>query len=381
MSREKAVRILQATVSNDGGGLTGYICNNYRFIDKSKVQFDFLSYEEHLNFKNEFTEMGAHFYTVPHPTHFFQYLHALQVIKRENHDAAIHFNLSYANIIPIIAAKLAGFSRIIVHSHSTQIDEKRMWVRKIKQYIHLTGKQLIPYLATDYWACSKLAAEWMFPHGILNSGQVVLAHNAIDTNKFKFDREKRRQIRTELGITEDTFCVGHIGRFSYQKNQPFLVDIFYQICQKRPDSCLLLIGGKDNGEDVYQEVLDKLKDYQLENKVRLLGFRHDTSNLLQAMDAFILPSRFEGLSIVAVEVQTAGVPSFFSDAMTKETNLTSNCHFISQRVSANYWAQVILENLPGRRNDNVFEVKKAGYDLNDEVQKIISFYMQLGNKK
>lgn len=65
MSREKAVRILQATVSNDGGGLTGYICNNYRFIDKSKVQFDFLSYEEHLNFKNEFTEMGAHFYTVP----------------------------------------------------------------------------------------------------------------------------------------------------------------------------------------------------------------------------------------------------------------------------------------------------------------------------
>lgn len=160
-------RILQIAVANDRGGLTGYIVNNYRKINRKEFQFDFITYDDKLDFSDEVEKMGAKIFYLPRPSHVVAYYRALKTIQKQFDYLAVHFNLSYVNIVPILLAKMAGFKRIIVHSHSTGIDDPSTIIRMIKITIHHIGKQLLPLLATDCFACSKLAARWMFPNNII----------------------------------------------------------------------------------------------------------------------------------------------------------------------------------------------------------------------
>ena len=302
------IRILQATVSNDKGGLTGYICQNYRYMDKKQVQFDFLTYETELDFRAEFEKMGARFFVVPKPSHFLAYYQALKQIRFQNRYKAIHFNISYANFIPLLAARLAGFSKIICHSHSTEIDDKRPLVRGIKKCIHYIGRALMPALADEYLTCSDLAGQWMYPESLRKGSHYHIAKNAIDLEKYRFNPELRNKVRKALGIGEHTFCVGHVGRFSYQKNHEFLIRVFAELHKQLPESCLLLIGGHMNGDAYYENARALVKKLHLKACVQFLGVRKDVPDLMQAMDCFVLPSHFEGLPIVGIEAQAAGLP-------------------------------------------------------------------------
>lgn len=375
---QKPVRILQATVSNDGGGLTGYICNNCRFIDKNRVQFDFITYENQLDFEQEFLDMGAKFFRLPHPTHFLEYTNILKSLKEENNYTAIHFNMSYANIVPIIAARRAGFKRIIVHSHSTDIDEKRSNMRRAKQMAHRVWKQWLPSLATDYWACSELAAKWMFPDSLLKGQKVIIAKNAIDSSRYRYNEKVRAEMRKNLGLADSTICVGHIGRFSYQKNQSFVIDIFNELVKCHSDACLLLIGGKQNGESFFNEVKEKIAQFNLEKKVKILGVRHDVPQLMQAMDVFILPSRFEGMGNVGIEAQAAGLPSLFSIVIPKEMEITQKCYFMDVSLMAKEWAKKILEVSKDERSDTWQEFISSGYEITDEIEKVTNCYELMG---
>lgn len=359
------IRILQATVSNDKGGLTGYICQNYRYIDKSKVQFDFLTYETQLDFQKEFEKMGARFYVVPKPSHFFAYMKALKQICKQTEYGAVHFNISYANFLPLLAAKSAGFKRIIIHSHSTEIDDKRKLVRGMKKCIHYVGKMLMPVLGTDFLACSQLAGKWMYPASVLHGEEYHLAKNAINLEKYRFNPVIRNAVRKKLGIGEKTFCVGHIGRFSYQKNHSFLIRVFAEVHKKQPDSCLLLIGGHMNGDEYYTEAKKMVEQFHLKEAVHFLGVRKDVPELLQAMDCFVLPSHFEGLPIVGIEAQAAGLPCVVSDWVTRELDVCGNVRFISIHSGSSGWVQALLQSSKRGRcatdglADNGYEIKSA----------------------
>lgn len=368
----KPIRVLLATVSNDGGGLTGYICQNYRHIDKEKVQFDFLAYEEKLNFKEEFEKMGAKFYQVPSPTHFFAYYRYLKKIRNERNYQAIHFNISYANFVPLLAAKLAGYPRIIVHSHSTGLDTPSKLKRAIKLMIHHVGKRLIPTLATDYFSCSKLAARWMFPDNIMKKKKYEVLYNAIDLDKFRFSEEKRKAMRESLGIEEDTFVVGHVGRFSYQKNHEFLIQVFQEITKREPKTILLLVGDGPDREKIESQV----KASGLEEKVKFLGRRSDVAALYQAMDALVMPSRFEGLCIVAIEAQMAALPNFCSEALPDETFVSSDSHKLSLSKSPAAWATEVLQAKGAPRGDRTGILRKAGYDAEMEIKRVEMLYMK-----
>lgn len=91
---KQPLRVLQGTVANDKGGLTGYICQNYRCIDKSKVQFDFITYDSALDFEEEFKQMGARFYRLPRAYHVFSYYRAMSKLQEEMHYEIVHYNMS-----------------------------------------------------------------------------------------------------------------------------------------------------------------------------------------------------------------------------------------------------------------------------------------------
>lgn len=368
------IRVLQATVSNDKGGLTGYICQNYRHINKSKVQFDFLTYETQLDFQKEFEKMGAKFYVVPKPSHFFSYLKSLKKIHKQTNYNAIHFNISYANFLPILAAKWAGFERIIVHSHSTEIDDKRKLVRGLKKCIHYVGKQLMPVLGTDFLACSQLAGEWMYPENLRERSHYHIAKNAIDLDKYRFNPDIRDKMRNSLGIGASTFCVGHVGRFSYQKNHEFLIQVFAELHRQVPDSCLLLIGGHMNGDAYYHNAKIVVERLHLGDCVKFLGIRKDVPNLMQAMDCFVLPSRFEGLGIVGIESQAAGLPCIVSDRVPQELNICGHVEFISIDFGTLGWVQALLRKSRNRKRYETGGLVEDGYEIRSEVRKIELLY-------
>lgn len=366
-------RILQATIANDKGGLTGYIINNYRRIDKEKIQFDFITYDDSLDFSAEILGLGAKVFCLPRPSHWFSYYKKMKELQSKNHYDCIHFHLSYANPLPVLAAKLSGFSRIIVHSHSTGFDENSYVVQSLKMLLHLIGKRLLPWLATDCFACSKLAAEWMFPSSVIEDEKYQIMYNAILLDKFRFNEEQRAQARESLNIPPDYICVGHVGRFTYQKNHEKLIGIFERIHEKNKKSLLMLVGDGENRKSI-ETMVERLR---LKDSVLFLGNRRDVSSLYQAMDALVLPSRFEGLCIVAIEAQMAGLPCICSDRLTMETKVTDSYVSVPLEADSEIWANEILRVCEMQRCDQTETLRAAGYDSDEEIRRLEKIYGQM----
>ena len=366
-------KVLQIAVANTRNGVTGYLLSHYRKMNRQRIQFGFVTYDREWDFAKEVERMGGGHHALPHPKlmNIVEYYKELKKLKIEFGYDAVHFNLSYANMVPVLLAKMVGFRRIIVHSHSTGIDSYSFVIRAGKGLLHYVGRQLILFLATDFCACSEMAAQWMFPTRLINQSQYTILHNAIEVRSFCFHREKRMMKRKELGISADDFVVGYIGRFTYPKNYRFLIQIFREIEKKNPRSVLLLVGDGPDREFAEKQVAV----YGLTDKVQFLGKRADAADLYQAMDCFLLPSRFEGLPLVGIEAQAAGLPCFFSDTITKEVGITDLAHFISLETSPTEWAEEILKKSQIPRRDTSEEIAAAGYDIEKEIREIEEFYL------
>ena len=267
------------------------------------------------------------------------------------------------------AAKRAGVPHIIFHSHASGVDGN---YRPVKLALHYLFRGRLKTLGTDFAACSRLAGKWMYP-GIPEK-DIVEVHNGIDLEKFRYRPEIRAEERRKLGL-EDAFVLGHVGRFSYQKNQSFLIDVFAALKKSRPDAKLLLIGSHDGTEARWEAVKQKTAVMGLSDDVIFYGTSEHVEKLLQAMDVFVLPSRFEGLSVVAVEAQAAGLPAVFSDRMTRETKLTKHVAFVGIRPGdVDRWVREIARVSGKQRVDTVQEIRARGYDQKDMIQGFLSLY-------
>ena len=173
----------------------------------------------------------------------------------------------------------------------------------------------------------------MYTSEVLGSGRFHIAKNAIDIEKYRLNPAKRAALRDELGIGNDTFVIGHVGRFTFQKNHEFLIEIFKEIYKRNKNSKLILIGKGKNEVKIKQMV----QTCGFGDKVLFLGYREDIPELMSVMDCFVLPSRFEGLGIVGVEAQAAGLPTFFSTEIPKELKLTPLAYSLSLHGNFNYY--------------------------------------------
>ena len=226
--------------------------------------------------------------------------------------------------------------------------------------------------ATDYFACSYLAGEWLFGKNNIKNGKVKVIHNAVNYDRFKYDEKIRKEIRKEFKIKDNELLFGNVGRFIVQKNHTFLIDIFKEIHKKNKNTKLILVGIGEKEE----EIKEKVKRLDLDNFVIFAGFRKDVNKIMQAMDVFLLPSICEGLPIVGVEAQAAGIPSFASkDVVTSEAKISKVFNFISLDKKAEEWADIIL-NSDLTRKDTKDELKKAGYFIEDSAKELVDFYLK-----
>ncbi len=369
---EEPIRVASVIGRYIGGGVEAVTINYYRNIDKNKVQLDFICDEDSTNIPYEEIErMGGKVIIIPSYSKPFKYHKALKRVLKEGNYKIIHSNINTLSVFSLFAAKCAGVPVRIAHSHSTT-NKKEKKKNLMKQVLRPFSK----VFATDYMCCSELAGRWLFGNKEYDKGNVYLLNNAIDLDKFKYNESLRKKKRKELGIKDDTLVIGHIGRFVAQKNHDFLIDIFNEIHKKNNNSILLLAGQGPLMEDIK----NKVKELNLEDSVKFLGQRNDANELYQAFDVFLLPSLYEGLPVVGVEAQAAGLLCYLSDDMTKETKVLDITKFMSLNNTPEEWADNILDDVKKyKRIDTSKEMTAKNFNIKEEAKKLEEYYLNLYN--
>lgn len=293
-----------------------------------------------------------------------------RLMEQQKYDV-MHLNIYQALSMCYAAeAKKAGIPVRIIHSHNTAL--RKSAGRSLKLMIHIMAKQCMVENGTRFLACSSDAAQFMFPQKITDNGAFFVVPNGIETERFRFDWQKRERFREQWGL-QGKLVVGNIGRLCCQKNQNFLLDVFRELCSFRPESKLLLVGSGDDE----QMLRNKAAQLGIEENVLFYGTTASPEEALWAMDAFAFPSLFEGLGIVAIEAQAAGLPVFCSEAIPKEAYVTEQIHQVSLGKGAEVWAKQISTCKPMQdRAEAVLKVRQAGFDIEDVVRQIVGYYLE-----
>lgn len=249
----------------------------------------------------------------------------------------------------------------ICHNHTTAC-----WGEGAKTLLKYILRPWNKLFATDFFACGETAGRWMYGNRCFEQGRVSVMSNAIDTQKFAFDPGARKQLRDELKISQDAFVIGHVGRFMYQKNHSFLIDIFAEVLKNKPGAVLLLVG---EGE-LMGNIREKVRARGISGSVVFTGAREDVNKLYSAMDVFCLPSFYEGMPVVAWEAQANGLPCVFSERITKETSQSNNsCQFLHLEQGVKEWAIVVC-SMGSRTSCTVLDIGKEAKSF------LCSFYIK-----
>lgn len=335
---KEPIRIAQILNRMDSGGIEAVVLNYYRQIDRSKVQFDFYFAEgSSLPQRAELEALGAELCPIPAYSHPIAYHKALYTAFRQRNYKIVHAHLSTMSVFPLFEAWRAGVPVRICHNHSTA-----HWGEGAKTLLKYILRPFNKLFATDWFACGEAAGRWMYGDRAFDTGKVTVLPNAIDTAKFAYDPAARIRLREELGIPQSAFVVGHVGRFMYQKNHDFLLNIFAELVKAAPNAQLLLIG---EGE-LQGQIRQQAKALGLQDKVIFTGARQDVQKLYSAMDIFCLPSYYEGMPVVAWEAQANGLPCVFSDRVSREAARASNAAFLPLQASAAAWAAALRQAPP-----------------------------------
>ena len=365
------LRVLHSVSNMGRAGIETMLMNYYREMDRDRIQFDFLANKPVPGeYDEEIRSLGGRVFVSPglNPVHYPRYRRYVLDLLQENRDIRIvHAHNEAMGYYALQSAKDAGIRIRIAHAHNTRI------IRDYKYPLKLVCKQLLPGAATDYWSCGRDAGIYYYGKKRWNTSGFIL-HNAIDVERFGFRPEVREHQRRQTGL-EKCFVIGHVGRFNVQKNHSRLLDIFAAVAKAVPEARLVLIG---TGE-LEQAVREKAQHLGILDRTIMPGQMADVSAWYQAMDCFVLPSLFEGLPVVGIEAQAAGLPCVFSDRVTDEVLLSPEACRISLDTDDSEWARQIAAARQPETNrlQGMETVRRAGYDIHKEARKLQEIYLEM----
>jgi glycosyltransferase involved in cell wall biosynthesis len=366
------IRILHlVSTLSKGSGVMSLIMNYYRHIDRSKIQFDFCFFiDENETYDEEIINLGGKIYKISRPSLKKSFKNKVKNFFEEQKGiyTTLHIHEVYLTFLFAPIAKNSGIYNIITHSHSTKFSDNKISALRNRLLCVRINKH-----ANHFFACSTMAGISLYGKKMMKEGKVIIINNAIDCEKFKYDEPTRNKIRKELNL-EDNFVIGHIGRFKEQKNHKFLIDVFSVIKKQNKKAKLLLVGEGP----LFNQTLENIKQLNLIDDVLFLKQRNDVSKILQTMDAFILPSLFEGLGIVLLEAQSAGLPCYASNVVPIEAKVTDEFHYLSLKEQPRVWANVVLNSVENiNRSNSYIKVKNRGFDIFEEVIRLEKIYLSI----
>lgn len=371
------IRILHVVGLMNRGGAETLIMNLYRNIDRSKIQFDFLTHHSCKGaYDDEIKELGGRIYNVPYgiKTFHFGYIKSLnEFFKSHKEYKIVHSHMINTSGIICKVAKSNGVQVRIAHSHIAAPKHSLLQLVYFRWY----AKNLIPKYCNNFFACSEKAADYLYPKYILKDNLKILK-NSVDIDKFLPDAEKKKKVRHSLNI-DNKLVLGHVGRFETQKNHSFLIDVFARLKTEIPNSILLLVGGGALGnEGLKPEIEEKVRQLKLEEDVKFLGVRSDINEIMNAMDIFVFPSLYEGLPVTLVEAQATGLPCLIADTITKEIDLENSRVEFLPLNNVNIWVDRIKE-MKNIKKTTIESCKESivsnGYDIKRTSKLIEEFYL------
>lgn len=363
----RRLRVLQVGMTRNLGGIETYLIEQFRHLDKSKIDYDFVNItgEYSICYEDEILASGSKIFKVVsrHKNPLLHYLQWFNILLQNKgvYDVIVLNTNSLEYVFPLVLGKIFGIPVRVIHSHNSGFENKQGLARRL--FVGM-NKKLLAWSANLRFACSQFAGQWMFKD---NPYHVI--YNAIDIHKYDADLAVRDEMRQALNL-DTALTLLHVGRFSYQKNHSFLLDIFKEVHSIQPDSVLLLVGDTTEESEFLTEVKRKIKAYGLENVVRLLGRRDDVNKIMQAADVLVMPSFFEGLTVVGIEAQASDLPLLLSDTVTKELGLLPSTQFISLEAGPTAWAEAIVNSKQHNRQSRYEELKAAGYDIGNETERV-----------
>ena len=366
----KPIRVLHVIGIMNRGGAETMIMNLYRHIDRSKVQFDFVeNSSEPAVFDEEILSLGGRIFRCPHyngKNHFTYVKWWNDFFKAHPKEYPIvHGHLgSTASIYLSVAKKYGAYA--IAHSHSSGTDHS----------LHANLYQIMSYntrnVADYFFACAEAAGKERFGSKVVSGDHYAVLNNAIDVNRFSYNPSVRNAVRDELGIGQIQLVVGHIGRYTKEKNHEFILKIFSELKKMDSNARLLMVGDGT----LRTHIMQMAEQASLSSDVIFTGVRSDVERLVQAMDVFVLPSLYEGLPVTMVEAQTAGLPCIISDKVPSECILTEGLvDIMTLSASPEAWAEKILAKRAIPRTDRRAEVAAHGFDITTEAVKLQEFYL------
>ncbi len=349
-----AKRILCILSSLDRGGAETFMMKLYRSFDREKYQMDF-AVNAHGAYDQEVLALGGRIHPIPlrtqHPVKSFLALKHL--VKENKYTAVLKLGNAPLSVVDLIAAKLGG--------------AKVLAMRSCNALTNLTAKQKIldfilrPVLnktANVKLAPSDLAAIYTFGEKQFQKGNVHILHNGVDTNVYCYDAQARKEIRNEFSLDGKT-VVGHIGRFSKQKNHALLLPVFAKIKEKDSNAKLVLVG---TGE-LEGQIRTLAKELGISDDVIMTGVREDVPALLSAMDVLVLTSLYEGMPNTIIEAQATGLPCVISDTITRQADITGLVKFQSLDAPPEVWADEAIGMCNAERKNTKEDFLQANYDI------------------
>ncbi|MGV3467179.1 MAG: glycosyltransferase family 1 protein [Heyndrickxia sp.] len=367
------IRILQVVTIMNRGGLETMLMNYYRQMVHKNIQFDFMVHRtEEGHYDQEILSLGGKIYRMPQirPGTYRSYFQRLETFFADHPEyKVVHSHINENSSFVLRAARKAGIPGRIAHSHLSDLGIDFKFPFRMYARYYMKGNPNI------YFACSKKAGQWLFGRKLDKENRIKVLNNAVNAEDFKFNEKVRKEVREELKV-ENRLVLGHIGRFNKQKNHDYLIDIFKAVHYKRPDSVLLLIGEGSLRKDIEK----KVELSGLTSNVIFLGVQRNISKLLQGMDIFLFPSLFEGLPVVLVEAQAAGLNCVVSNAITKECDITGRIKFLSLNDCPEEWANAILQS-SYEHLDTSERLRNSGYDSNERAEWLSTFYSKYYTQK
>lgn len=363
---EKRIKIAEFVNRLEFGGVESVLINYIRPLDKNK--FDFHIVTQDINSQEciqQFKDLGITVHIVTHKRKSIlsNIKDICQIISKE-HFQIVHSHMTLTNFYVLFLSMLYGVKVRISHSHNSLCSDtiSRKFFYTLLSFLNCIA-------ATNYCACGVDAAVFLFGKKNYNKGKVQIFTNAIDTDKYNYDIAKRNEIRNKLNL-QNKICIGHVGRLMTQKNQLFLIEIFYKFHIRNPQSVLMILG---DGE-LRTELENKVQELNISDSVLFIGNVNNVNDYYQAMDLFLLPSLFEGLPVVVIESQCCGLPCLISDKVDKSCGLTSTVKFLPI-CNSNIWVKAISHTNLSVRKSGVDAITLHHYNIKNEAKRLQDYYV------
>lgn len=361
--------ILIAGLKEPPGGVESAVLAYTDNFSSDEITTDFAFICGTVSFENRIKNGQALYLPnrIKHPVLYRKKLK--EIFSMGNYDALWCNYSGLTNIDFLKAAKKAGVKTRIIHAHTAKLSWGNIVMKYLVPFFHTKNQKVIDRYTTDFWACSKKSAEFMYGKEIAK--RTIVISNGVDTEKFFKNKETRNDVCKEFGIPEDCIIIGHIGRMCKEKNQTFLLDILKEATKINNNVRLLFIG---DGE-LRESIMNYAREISVSDSVIFTLSRNDIPRLLCAADVFLLPSLTEGFPVTVVEAQAADVPCVVStEAVVKEADITGSVTFVSLKKNATEWATETLKAAETTPENGKAILKEKGFDCKTEATKIQRFF-------